>query len=387
MSQDKDNFFREQKNWSKRKLAIIRGYLASFSKILGSTTKQSCVYFIDGFAGAGRYQDGSPGSPYLAAELAQQYCNEQRPYHLNCINIEENEENYRNLVLVTAPFNGLIDNYFGSFSSNLQLILNKIGKCPALFFIDPFGVKGTEWKCMHKIIHRQAPTDIWIRFDHKTIRRLSGFFDSGTRGAESKIQNLLELYGISRPDNLYQMLQGDLPEERIFKALSLYVGKLEEEFRNARGTGYSFGFPIVSLNGEIKYHLVFASAHQKAALLASETIYSVERNRNHETEEYKQRKSGQLILFSTEPTEEEISLFISEKLSLDMKRLCAGEQLGRQEIYMRIIRDNNKKWFGNFSSSHFTKALSLLQAGIDPVITARDGANSKEKTIFTFRAS
>jgi len=51
MSQDSDNFFQEQKDWSKRKLSIIQLYLAGFTKILGSSNIQSWVYYVDGFAG------------------------------------------------------------------------------------------------------------------------------------------------------------------------------------------------------------------------------------------------------------------------------------------------------------------------------------------------
>lgn len=387
MAQDGDNFFQEQKNWSRRKLAIIGGYLAGFSKILGSTTSQSCVYFIDGFAGAGQYEDGSKGSPLLSAELAQQYLDEKKQYHLNCINVEGDDDNFENLRSVTASYDGIVENYHGTFSSNLGSILKKIGNCPGLFFIDPFGIKGPVWTDIVKIIHRRAPTDLWIRFDHKTVRRLSGFFDSGAPGADSKIQNLLNLYGISRPDNLYRMLQGETPEERINKALNLYVGKLEHEFKDARNVGYCASFPIISLEGETKYHLVFAAGHQKAAILASETIYSAERNRLSETQEYLQKESGQPFLFSPDPTEEELFSFLVEQLAVDIVRLCNGEKLSRQEIYIRLIRDNNKKWFGRFTGTHLNQALSVLQTGPNPVITYKNGSNSRDKTFFSFQSS
>lgn len=385
MTQDSDTFFNEQKEWSKRKLAIIGGYLAAFSKILGSSTTQRCVYFIDGFAGAGQYIDGSKGSPLLSAELAQQYQNQQKPYRLKCINIEEDAENYHNLISVTAPFSGLVENFYGSFSSNLSSILNQIGQCPALFFLDPFGVKGTDWADIVRIIHRQAPTDIWIRFDHKTVRRLSGFFDSGSRGAESKIQNLLNLYGINRPDNLYKQLQGNTPEERIIKALDLYVSKLESEFSLVGKEGYSAAFPIVSLDGETKYHLVFAAAHPVAAILASKIVNSVERNRVMERQEYQQMKTSQLFLFSTEPTDKELSEFTVEQLSTNIARLCMGEKLSRQKIFMSLIRDNGKKWFGRFSDAHLNRALSLLEEGTNPIIQSKNGPNSHDKTVFKFR--
>lgn len=385
MTQDGDNFFEERKDWSLRKLAIVGGYLAGFSKILGSNASHRCVYFIDGFAGAGQYKDGSKGSPLLSAELAQRYQSEQKPYRLNCINIEEDADNFQDLTSVTATYGGLVQNYFGTFSANLNTILHKVGQCPALFFLDPFGVKGTDWTDIVRIIHRQAPTDIWIRFDHKTVRRLSGFFDSGSRGADSKIQNLLNLYGINRPDNLYQLLQGDTPEERVSKALNLYVKKLEEEFVKSRKAGYSAAFPIISLEGETKYHLVFAAAHHKAAMLASQTVYSAERNRAAETQEYQQKKSGQLFLFSPEPSEDDLFIFVAEQLRSDIMRLCVGRQLNRQEIFLLLLRDNGKKWFGRFSSAHLTKALSLLEEGTNPVIQSKNGPNSQEKTVFTFR--
>lgn len=53
MSQNGDIFFQEQKDWSKRKLSIIQLYLTDFTKILGSSTTQSCVYDVDGFSSNG----------------------------------------------------------------------------------------------------------------------------------------------------------------------------------------------------------------------------------------------------------------------------------------------------------------------------------------------
>lgn len=386
MAHDGENFFEERKDWSQRKLAIVSGYLASFSKILGSSTPHQCVYFIDGFAGAGQYNDCSKGSPLLSAELAQQYKIEQKPYRLNCINIEADPNNFQNLTFVTSPFEGVIQNFFGKFSSHLSSILIQIGQCPALFFLDPFGVKGTNWTDISRIIHRPAPTDIWIRFDHRIVRRLSGFIESGSQGADNKVRNLLNLYGINRPDNLYRLLQGDTPEERINKALSLLVRKLEEEFVKSRKFGYSAAFPIVSLEGETKYHLVFAAGHQKAAMLASQTVYSSERNRAKETQDYQQRKSGQPFLFFPELTERELFDFVVDQLCSDIVRLCVGEQLSRKDIFMRLIRDNGKKWFGAFSGKHLNRALSLLEAGIHPVIQSKSGSNSHDDTVFTFRS-
>lgn len=385
MFQEKDDFFQEQKDWSKRKLSIIQSYLASFTKILGSSTTQSCVYYVDGFAGRGIYNDGSKGSPLLAAELARKYRNQQKKYQLNCINVEADSENFQNLEKATVQYSLIVENFEGTFSSNIQSILNNLGRCPAYFFIDPFGVKGTDWEDMVKIIHRIAPTDLWLRFDHKIVRRLCGFFESGSRGADGKVNRLLKLYGVQRADNLFTRLDGNSPEERIDNAVYYYVEKLEEEFRRVKKFGFSAAFPIVSLEGQNKYYLVFAASHPKAAMVANETIYSVERNRPQEMEEYRRRKTGQLALFSSEPDEKELSNFIAEELANDIWQLCSGAQIDRKDIYLKLLKNDKKKWFGHFSGAHLNLALSIMEKEKTPRLIKRTGAISQNSTKFVFR--
>lgn len=385
MAQDSNNFFEEQKDWSKRKLAIVQQYLAGFTKILGSSTTQSCVYYVDGFAGKGIYDDGSKGSPVLAAELSQEYRNQHKKYKLNCINIEANNVNFQNLEKSTMQFQGIVENLNGTFSSQIPTILQNIGKCPAFFFIDPFGVSGANWSDMVQILHRAASTDLWLRFDHRTVRRLSGFFESGSRGADSKVERLLRFFGVHRAENLFQKLDGNTPEDRIVNAVNYYAERLESELKNFKNFGYSAGFPIISLEGQNKYHLVFAASHRKAVILASETVYSVERNRTQEMQEYQKKKTGQPFLFNLEPSEEEISKFKTKELTNDIWRLCTGSQLSRSDIYIKLLNEDKKKWFGRFSSAHLNLALSNMESETNPRITQRTGAISQEKTIFKFK--
>jgi hypothetical protein len=92
-----EEFFGELKEWSERKLNILNQYLDSFVKILGSGPKISQVYYVDAFAGAGIYQDGSLGSAMRAAQLASSYRSAGKSYQLKCINIEVDPENFANL--------------------------------------------------------------------------------------------------------------------------------------------------------------------------------------------------------------------------------------------------------------------------------------------------
>jgi three-Cys-motif partner protein len=385
MQNKEEDYFHEQKNWSKRKLSIITSYLASFTKILGSNAPQSNIYYIDGFAGRGIYEDKSEGSPVLAAKLAEKYYVEEKKYQIKCINVESDSENFKNLEDSTIRYRRHVENLFGTFSSQIPLILDKIGISPAYFFIDPFGVKGTDWNDMKMLLSRKHPTDLWLRFDHITVRRLFGSFDSDSPAAKSKVQRLLCLYGIDNTNDLIKLLDGPSCEKRIENAVDLYVGKLEKELKAHKSYGYSAAFPIIPLEGRTKYYLVFAASHKKAAMLASETIYMVERNRPDEVFEYQQNKTGQLFLLPIDPTEEELNSSNIEKLIAMISTHFSNIKINRNDLYIKIIESDQKKWFGCFSNSQLNVALKQLESGSNPKIINREGPRSKGTTLFTFR--
>src|SRR5258708_6530590 len=95
------DYFDELKEWSERKLKLLEDYVTAASKIMGIIGQ---VYYIDGFAGEGIYDDGSRGSPVRIAELAQCYQKEVKPYSLRCINIEESRKRFANLQAATVEF-------------------------------------------------------------------------------------------------------------------------------------------------------------------------------------------------------------------------------------------------------------------------------------------
>ena len=172
--QDPQEFFDELKEWSERKLNILEGYLDPFVKVLGSLRRVEQVYYVDAFAGKGVYQDGAKGSAIRAAELAQHYQNKGKHYRLRCINGEANQENFVNLQANTRMFGDLVSNLQGPFEDNVDTVLQITSGEPALFFLDPFGVKALDWQVVKKIIHRGFGTDLWIRFDYSAVTRLHG---------------------------------------------------------------------------------------------------------------------------------------------------------------------------------------------------------------------
>lgn len=66
MSKKQDGFFSNKNEWSKIKDDILQGYLpAYFQKLL---TSRRPTYYVDGFAGKGKFEDGLNGSPLIAID-------------------------------------------------------------------------------------------------------------------------------------------------------------------------------------------------------------------------------------------------------------------------------------------------------------------------------
>jgi three-Cys-motif partner protein len=221
--QGSTEFFVELKEWSERKLNILEGYLKAFVPVLGSHSRTKQVYFVDAFAGAGIYEDGAKGSAIRSVETARNYEREGKPYSLRCINVENRPDNYQNLVKNTAPFGDLVLNLPGTFADNITRILDETANHSVLCFLDPFGVKGIDWQVIQKLIQRPAPTDLWICFDHITLFRLAGFYDSEAASADKNLATLADTYGISDHDVLRDLLTGETVQEKRHKAVNLYM--------------------------------------------------------------------------------------------------------------------------------------------------------------------
>jgi hypothetical protein len=184
------------------------------------------------------------------------------------------------------------------------------------------------------------------------------------------------------------LASGDTPGDRIQACMELYRDQLEREFKRAKRTGYADAYAIKSLTGQDKYYLIFATAHEKGVVLASNIVYGVEENFQRELQEYQELhelegvQAEQLYLIPPiEPTVEEIFQDKVTHLKTDIWRKCKGQKLSRINIHASIL----KKWFGRIKASHMTGALKALKD--DGYILEVSGSISHDRTLFKFKAS
>lgn len=208
---------------------------------------------------------------------------------------------------------------------------------------------------------------------------------------ESKFQILSEVFGIPDSNRLHQLLDsGKNPAERIQACLQLYRSQLRKAFQAAKGTGYADAYTLRSLEGEYKYHLMFATAHPKGIVLASNIVYRVEEGYQQELQEHREREkrdSNTAVQLSwleaePEPTLEEIFQEKVRLLKTDIWRMFRGQKQSRLQIHAAIL----DTWFGVIKATHLTDALKmLLNEGC--ILSMRGGTISQDQTIFTFKAS
>jgi three-Cys-motif partner protein len=219
-------FHVEVKIWSQIKHEILKRYLRLFiSKLAGAAKRFPSlggkIYYIDGFAGQGKYDDGREGSAYLAADLAANATGIMAGV-LQCINVESDAATFTNLEKHTAVFveRGCVQNIKNEFEDALDQILTIIGGNIAFFFIDPLGAKGAGLPQLEKIGAKQrGKTEVLLRFDDIRISRTIG----NIVGLEAKLDDRSQ----KAAQSLTNLVKGMADEKTIEAALK--EGKVERQ--------------------------------------------------------------------------------------------------------------------------------------------------------------
>lgn len=375
--------FSELKEWSERKHALLMNYLKGFARILGGASK-SFVYYVDGFAGPGIYEDGAKGSPIRAAEYAQSLIDTGAHYNLYCINVETDPSCFANLEQNTRSCSTVTQNYYGTFGEHVDRVLERIGDHPAIFFLDPFGLKGIEWRHIYPILKRSDKTEVLLRINPKDLGRLAGFACSDSAGADKKCQILTDLYGFE----VATEWQDTWYSSETRGLVDLYIRRLVDAMGQVGGRAYVCSYAIRSIDGQLKYNLLFATRHPKGAILMSNIVYGIERRYEQDVKEYEeerlaQRSVQQMTMFdlidSSAPTENDIFAAVTARLKQDIWHEFAGKRVSRQDIHVAML----PKWFGRVNARHFTRALKELEE--EDKITDRTGVPSGDYSRFVFQ--
>ena len=160
------------------KHAIIKHYLSPFLAMAGSTSDGRRLVVMDGFAGRGRYANGSPGSAELILRAVEKL-RESRT--VSTFFAETDLDNYRALASVVGEYTakGLAARaLYGPAEMHLATVVAAAQGVPLFLFLDPCGAM-LPFSPLAEILRapRRAtrpPTELLLNFSAEFTRRTTG---------------------------------------------------------------------------------------------------------------------------------------------------------------------------------------------------------------------
>jgi three-Cys-motif partner protein len=195
-----DSYWGEQALPSAFKHALLDKYVPQFAGMTGSRSVGKRVVFLDGYAGRGRYDDGSPASAERILRIAH---NQSAAARLawNCYFVEEDDESAAALAQVVSEYaaGGLAATaHHGSVLEVLDEVVNAAVGCPLFLFLDPCGL-GIPYDRLVALLrddrsHLWPPTELLLNFSLDGVRRIGGHVSS-VRGSATTMRRLDDVLG------------------------------------------------------------------------------------------------------------------------------------------------------------------------------------------------
>ena len=284
----------EAKPHTLAKIEIVRRYLLLWFSILARSQRNKHLNYIDGFAGPGAYSNSDQSSPIAALQAAKAAIElpiaEINDVEFSFLFVEKQKDLFENLRSVVSadswPSNikWVCEN--GSFEEKVGGILDKLklqGRQlpPTFAFVDPFGATGLPFRVIAEILSYPS-CEVLLNLDSDGIGRLIT-----AQQFTKNQQNLDALFG----DHSWQTLNPALPMARLSaEVLSLYKKKL----RGLKNVRYVFPFAMNTRDGQINYHLVFASQHPLGLEKMKEAMRTVDKSGSFS---FSDNSVGQAYLF------------------------------------------------------------------------------------------
>jgi three-Cys-motif partner protein len=260
------DFFRERRAQAVFKHGILQRYPVVFAAKAGWGGRP--VVFLDGYAGRGEYEDGSPGSPVLLSRTAARVADFRT---VTGIYVERNEADFRNLQQVMARLRRAGDQVLGGDLRRLLPGILATARDAALFaFLDPFGTALDREQLVNQLLNRpgRAPTEVLLHISISTVARIGGLLrkrreeDAQLREADQKtIEHADRFLGGQWWHQHFEPVRDASDEERATVAAMRVAGIYQEGVR-AEARCMSVSMPIRHKPGQLpKYLLVLFSRH------------------------------------------------------------------------------------------------------------------------------
>lgn len=367
MAKARDRHFEEFSDHTLLKHAILRAYLQSWAmKLLSDPNRK--IWFVDGFAGEGQDQSGNQGSPLIAAEIARDILKQKGPRGgdapMRVIAIEENESRFEKLRGLLGPYTHMDPTVayaaHGTLSDHIGTIAPGIGESPALYFLDPYGIKGLRHEHYEKALSGPR-NELFVLFSDTGAHRLYSTLLSSGRDLDLELAELRQKPGLfpsmDREDeqrtveeversnrslertrraarryladalgeDIDELVTGDDAQRQAEDLTRLFMARLREA-----GAEYVLRFPMRNEQNNQVYQLVYATKSAAGLRAMKEAMH---RGLN----------SGRLPSVAADAIRDDLRLEVGDLVDMIRSRF-AGEEVRWTENHDRGTADTVKRF-------------------------------------------
>lgn len=263
-------FFDEKKLPAVLKHGIVRRHLPRFAGKVGRTSRSGRVALLDTHAGAGYYDDGSPGSPALAVQTADALNGRD----VRCLFVEKDEGRRDRLIRLFGTNRHVWIAPLGSIEERFDDVMEQIGDDPLFGFIDPYGFPPS-FELVRRLMQRSdhlngrdigPVTELLINFSVRAVQRTVPLLDSPKQNPaqEKQLAHLTEMFG----GTYWREICRATPEgERVEVLLRAYMDELQHV-----GPGWEvFAVPVSqTMDLAPVYYLIFCTRNEHGVYSFSE---------------------------------------------------------------------------------------------------------------------
>jgi len=332
------------KEVSKAKHYILEKYFPSWATILGS--KYRNLYYVDCFAGEGKYKGGKAGSPLIIYRKAHDIIL-NKPYGIHLKFVEKDKqraERLRQYLYNEKSSPHVTPNVYSEDSRQFTDGLLKAipSSSPVFFFIDPYG-HPVSIPVINHILQRPHAEILlnlmWWRINMdlsnpNVVNRLNKMFGHKNWSKESFLQKS----GIQREEGFLNYFCSHIHCKYLFQFRIRFDP--EDKIRGGRN--------------RTKYYLIHFCNHSKAILLMKQIMWGL----GDEEGTFDYSASSQGVLFSRTPTVEQLIKYL-EKNYIGTGKKVEFEQLQIATYHLPFIE------------KHYRQAIKRMELENQGVIVKR----------------
>ncbi|GBE76384.1 hypothetical protein myaer87_36110 [Microcystis aeruginosa NIES-87] len=343
----KNSFFNEQKEQSLIKARIVEKYFWAWAKVIISKVKGSSsvqkIAYVDLFAGAGRYKDGSKSTPVKVLETA--IADPDMRNMLVSIFNDADVEKVNSLQQAIDSIPGIENLKYRPQISKYEVgedivkTFQSMKLVPTLFFVDPWGYKGLSLQLVNSVV-KDWGCDCIFFFNYNRI-------NMGLNNDAVK-EHINALFGQVGADQLRKRLKTFTltPQERELTVVEYICEALKE-----MGGKYVLPFRFRhEMGNRTSHHLIFVSKHPKGYEIMKEIMAkeSSEQTQGVPSFEYNPATLQQPLLFElTSPLDQLESMLLD---NFSGKTMTVAEIYDQHHVGKPYIKKNYKTALSNLES-------------------------------------